>query len=70
MCECEEKIWLVGHGVTNANTGKETLFNVIFQNIQTTVSFNPGVKQAYMTLSRKELIRFRNAINKEIGAEE
>ena len=44
MCECEEKIWLVGHGVTNANTGKETLFNVIFQNIQTTVSVNPGVK--------------------------
>ena len=67
MGKYEESIWLVGKGVIDGATGKETLFGVTIQNIPIAISFNPEFKQIYMTLNREELMLFRDAINKEIG---
>lgn len=63
------QIWLVGQGVirrTASNGREESLYNVSMKEVDFHVSFNAELQLIRLLMSREDLIKLREAIDKEI----
>ncbi len=65
----DSQIWLVGQGTMSRNAEnkyEERLFSVTLKNVNWHAAFNPELNMSTMLLSREDLIKLRDAIDKEI----